>query len=86
VRSNRDWVPRVDQPPVVKAMTMRTKETMLNRRWLNLNAPRARAGVVDNSPPKDQHRAAAKAEHSAIYMVFFHWSRNNISVISRAPA
>lgn len=62
---------RVCQPPLHRDMEMRVRETIIKRRRLNLTAPRVRAGVVENRPPHDQHKAAARAENSAIYMVSF---------------
>lgn len=67
-RTDTECKPRVRQLPVATATTMRTQETIPKRMRLNLKAPKARVGVVDKSPPKDQHRAAVRAEHSAIYM------------------
>jgi hypothetical protein len=62
---------RVCHPPLYRDMAMRVRETIIKRRRLNRTAPRVRAGVVETRPPHDQHRAAAKAENSAIYMVSF---------------
>jgi hypothetical protein len=69
-RMSMEWLSRVRHPPVIAVTAAKMQNTIVRRMRLKRKAPKARVGVVDNNPPKDQQRAAAKAEHSAIYICF----------------